>query len=443
MKCLFSIAIISLLIVSSLQINISIARGDKLFNKNTPIVLNLATPDTLEKKSSVDLLCVIDVSGSMGGQKIELVKESLKTLLGMMDSSDRLGLILFNQHGTLLADLTPVTTSNKIDLLTKIDSIRANGGTSILSGLEIAVDILTKSHDLTVTSGVILLSDGQDNNLSDKELADGLKQLTKGKNLSFTLHTFGYGQDHDPLIMNKLAHIRDGSFYFVDELSKVKPYFVNVLGGCMSVISNQIKVTVKSTFKIVKVFGLEDLFTYKIEDNFFETDLLQFISGKDYTYVLELEIPEETSYGIELLDVEVKYTDMKGEVHSQKDKYMYNHLKNTNTVKEVIQKANEEYIRSVTYDTIQQALNEREKGQKEEAKTKLNNMENWLKNNYSGKSTYVEDVQKSKTFVEKEEEYEHYGKAFMASRISEGQLKRGGMQMEYSNSIQNMMVSKI
>lgn len=443
MKGLSSIVIISLLIVSSLQINISIARGDKLFNKNTPIVLNLATPDTLEKKSSVDLLCVIDVSGSMGGQKIELVKESLKTLLGMMDSSDRLGLILFNQHGTLLADLTPVTTSNKIDLLTKIDSIRANGGTSILSGLEIAVDILTKSHDLTVTSGVILLSDGQDNNLSDKELADGLKQLTKGKNLSFTLHTFGYGQDHDPLIMNKLAHIRDGSFYFVDELSKVKPYFVNVLGGCMSVISNQIKVTVKSTFKIVKVFGLEDLFTYKIEDNFFETDLLQFISGKDYTYVLELEIPEETSYGIELLDVEVKYTDMKGEVHSQKDKYMYNHLKNTNTVKEVIQKANEEYIRSVTYDTIQQALNEREKGQKEEAKTKLNNMENWLKNNYSGKSTYVEDVQKSKTFVEKEEEYEHYGKAFMASRISEGQLKRGGMQMEYSNSIQNMMVSKI
>lgn len=443
MKCLFSIAIISLLIVSSLQINISIARGDKLFNKNTPIVLNLATPDTLEKKSSVDLLCVIDVSGSMGGQKIELVKESLKTLLGMMDSSDRLGLILFNQHGTLLADLTPVTTSNKIDLLTKIDSIRANGGTSILSGLEIAVDVLTKSHDLTVTSGVILLSDGQDNNLSDKELADGLKQLTKGKNLSFTLHTFGYGQDHDPLIMNKLAHIRDGSFYFVDELSKVKPYFVNVLGGCMSVISNQIKVTVKSTFKIVKVFGLEDLFTYKIEDNFFETDLLQFISGKDYTYVFEVEIPEETSYGIELLDVEVKYTDMKGEVHSQKDKYMYNHLKNTNTVKEVIQKANEEYIRSVTYDTIQQALNEREKGQKEEAKTRLNNMENWLKNNYSGKSTYVEDVQKSKTFVEKEEEYEHYGKAFMASRISEGQLKRGGMQMEYSNSIQNMMVSKI
>lgn len=443
MKGLFYIAIISLLIVSSLQINISIARGDKLFNKNTPIVLNLATPDTLEKKSSVDLLCVIDVSGSMGGQKIELVKESLKTLLGMMDSSDRLGLILFNQHGTLLADLTPVTTSNKIDLLTKIDSIRANGGTSILSGLEIAVDILTKSHDLTVTSGVILLSDGQDNNLSDKELADGLKQLTKGKNLSFTLHTFGYGQDHDPLIMNKLAHIRDGSFYFVDELSKVKPYFVNVLGGCMSVISNQIKVTVKSTFKIVKVFGLEDLFTYKIEDNYFETDLLQFISGKDYTYVLELEIPEETSYGIELLDVEVKYTDMKGEVHTQKDKYMYNHLKNTNTVKEIIQKANEEYIRSVTYDTIQQALNEREKGQKEEAKTKLHNMENWLKNNYSGKSTYVEDVQKSKTFVEQEEQYEHYGKAFMASRISEGQLKRGGMQMEYSNSIQTMMVSKI
>ena len=443
MKTYFQLFLLCISVLLTTQINISILKGEKLFNNFTPIVLNLDTPDTMEKKSSVDLICVIDVSGSMRGPKINQVKGSLKTLISMMDPTDRIGLVLFNNYGTKLAELTNVTPTNKIDLLSKIDSIKANGGTSILAGMEIAIEMLSKNNVLTVTSGVMLLSDGMDNNLNDKELANGLKELTKDKNLSFTLHTFGYGADHDPLIMNKLAHLRDGSFYFVDDISKVKQFFVNVLGGCMSVISNKMKIIVKSSFIIKKVFGLEDLFTYKIEDNLFETDLLQFISGKEYTYVLEVDIPDDAPYGTLLLDVEVKYTDLKGNENVQTEKFMHSKPKNTNSVKEIIEKANEEYIRSVTYDTIQLALDKREKGEKTQAKEQLDTMEHWLQNNYHGKAAYMKDIQESKNLVEEDAKYESFGRAYMTSRVSEAQLKRGGMNMEYSNSIQNIMVSKV
>ena len=43
--------------------------------------------------------------------------------------------------------------------------------------------------------------------------------------------------DHDPKIMNKLANLRDGSFFFVEDYDKVGEYFVAVLGGCISMIS--------------------------------------------------------------------------------------------------------------------------------------------------------------------------------------------------------------
>ena len=80
------------------DIRMSILKGDKLLNENTPFVVNLSTPqpDENDKKCNVDLICVIDISGSMTGQKIYEVKESLKILLSFLEEKDRLCLILFD-----------------------------------------------------------------------------------------------------------------------------------------------------------------------------------------------------------------------------------------------------------------------------------------------------------------------------------------------------------
>jgi Mg-chelatase subunit ChlD len=69
------------------EIEISVLKGDKLFNQNTPFVININSPQPKEgeKKCNADLICVIDISGSMSGEKIELVKKSLKILVKMMD----------------------------------------------------------------------------------------------------------------------------------------------------------------------------------------------------------------------------------------------------------------------------------------------------------------------------------------------------------------------
>ena len=53
------------------DISMSILKGDKLLNENIPFVINLSTPqpDENDKKCNVDLICVIDISGSMSGDK--------------------------------------------------------------------------------------------------------------------------------------------------------------------------------------------------------------------------------------------------------------------------------------------------------------------------------------------------------------------------------------
>ena len=437
--CLF---IILILIFCINSIDISILKGEKLFNNNTPIVLNIISDDIKEKKSNVELICVIDISGSMRGEKIKLVKQSLKILLEMMSDKDKLGLVLFNQQANKLLDLTYTTNENKKNIISLIDSIRVGGGTFILSGLEMAVNMFKENKKeeknffdkFMVSSAMILLSDGNDNIMNNIEIGNGLKNLTKNLNLFFTLHAFGYGQDHDPEIMNTLANIRDGAFYFVQDYKKVVEYFVNVLGACMSMISDDVKVIIKSKYNIKKIFGIDDLYSYVLRDEkYFETELLQLIGGKEYTFVLEVEAPDDNNNYIE---VEFNYIeDGKRNVIINKEFDKMNDLK--------IQKANEEYIRSVTFDTLNDAMKLREEKKRNESKETLIKMKNWLVGNYKGKEDYVKDIDESLNLIDDDMLYESKGKAYLLSSINEGQMKRGGSKMSFSNSLQRDMVMSL
>ena len=112
-------------------IEISVLKGDKLFNENIPFVININTPEPKEdeKKCNADLICVIDISGSMCGEKIELVKQSLKILVDLMDKNDRLALVLFDNSASIYFDLNYMTDDVKKSFKSKIEDIEAHGGT--------------------------------------------------------------------------------------------------------------------------------------------------------------------------------------------------------------------------------------------------------------------------------------------------------------------------
>jgi len=444
----YSFLIFFIIFYFSYSIEINIFHGDKIFNKNTPIILNLLSQDTNEQKSNVDLICIIDISGSMNGNKILLVKESLKKLISLMTDKDRISIVLFNHQSFKILDLTYTTSSNKIEIINKINNIKAGGGTIIINGLQCAIDILkveqmnnknNEEYKKRIPS-LILLSDGNDNNMNEIQLSENLKEITKNLNLFFTLHTFGYGNDHDPKIMNKLANIRDGSFYYVSEFNKVKDYFINVLGGCMSVISNYVIINVNSNFTLKKVFGEDDMYSYNFNGNHFDTQILQFISGKEYTYVFEIDLPDFIKDGEKILDVEIKYVDNNNnkEVVEKKDFYYQNKFEVV-----ILEKANEEYIRSMTYEIMKDAMNYKEKNQVDEAKNILNKMKNWLSSNYKGKENYKDEIDSSINLIEDDNLYNVEGRATFFADIREGQRKYGGSKLRFSNALQRSLIRKV
>ena len=332
------------------------------------------------------------------GDKICIVKESLKILLNLIDEKDRICLILFDNFATNYFNLNYLTKENKEILNKKIDKIDSHGGTNILSGLQLAIEVIKKQcNKQNSASTVLLLSDGCDNNLNDIQIAESLKKLTKGLGLSFTLNTFGYGDDHDPKIMNKLANLRDGSFFYVEDYSKIAEYFVAFLGGCVSVVSKKVDLNLmilNNNCQISRILGEDNLYDYQSNSKSFKTSILQFICGKDYTFVLEIFINNsKVQIDEELFKVEINYQDITQNNKRVKKEKKYNyHLKELD-----YSKANEEYIRAYVYYTLNKAIKLKDQNQMKEDKKILENLEKWLLNNYKGSNKdYIKDVRNAK-----------------------------------------------
>ena len=203
----------------------------------------------------------------------------------------------------------------------------------------------------------------------------------------------------------------------------------------MSMISENAKIIIKSKYDIKKVFGVEDLYSYVLKDNKnFETELLQLIGGKEYTFVLEVDVPDDNNNNF----IEVEFNFEEG---GKINKIINNKFDDMN--EHNIEKANEEYIRSVTFDTLNEAMKLREELKGNDAKEKLNEMKNWLNGNYKGKQNYIEDIEESLKLINDDLLYESKGRAFLLSSINEGQMKRGGSKMSFQNTLQRDMISSL
>ena len=242
-------------------VNLQIAKSKSYADKTgnlTPLVISVSTEDKNEKVKGVDLICIVDVSSSMEGSKMNLVKESLEYLVDLMNDDDSFALITFADNAELINDFTIMNSNNKSQILKNINSLTAWGNTNILSGLEKGLDIIKKDYSTgNMVCSMILLSDGEDN--YNYNLVTTFKNYisSEGKdNYSFTLHCFGYGDGHNSDLMSKISLIREGGYFNIRKLFMVKDFFLEIYGSLSTINKVNVNLNVKSKFEIQNVYKI-------------------------------------------------------------------------------------------------------------------------------------------------------------------------------------------
>ncbi|XP_067656331.1 inter-alpha-trypsin inhibitor heavy chain H4-like [Haliotis asinina] len=154
---------------------------------------------------------VIDISGSMGGRKIEQTRDAMKQILQQLSSVDFFNILLFNNEVVVWQSEPQQATLNNIKSAQRyVDrEAKAGGGTNINAGLLDALVILFKNK-INKADIIVFLTDGLPSAgvTSIVKIRENVKRLNKGRVAIFSL---GFGQGVNFKFLEQIS-LENGGF---------------------------------------------------------------------------------------------------------------------------------------------------------------------------------------------------------------------------------------
>lgn len=219
----------------------------RTFNNNDKTYL-FFVPPTIGERTSRNLTIVIDKSGSMknevtagternGFTRMILVKHSVRTIINTLDEGDKLALITFDSHSTLVLPPSSMTEQNKAKAHAIVDNINAEGRTSLFPALQLAFQ----------TGGeVLVLTDGATSKpqSSNSGFISALQSEFRRTPLKNSVHSFGFSNAVESDLLEDISRECFGSFSFIPSGDMVGTVFINALSDLLSTYATNVRVNV-------------------------------------------------------------------------------------------------------------------------------------------------------------------------------------------------------
>lgn len=187
---------------------------------------------------------LVDVSGSMNQpNKLPLVKESLKTLLGQLGGRDRVGIVTYASGSAIHLPSTSCDDTKTINAA--IDALRAGGSTHGSAGIQDAY-AMARAHFIEGgVNRVILATDGDFNvGVTSHDALHSLIATEAKSNVFLTALGYGMGNYKDDRL-ELLADKGNGNYAYIDSYREVRRTLVEKLTSTIMTIAKDVKIQVE------------------------------------------------------------------------------------------------------------------------------------------------------------------------------------------------------
>ncbi len=216
--------------VESVDLSTSPLNNHAGFNLNQPeLVFDAPSVESVyaaqdlwqSARKDVNLVMLIDISGSMRGKKIDSVQDAAVRFVEQMGADDYISIIAFANDAFVLIENQQVS-SGRSAAIEAIRNLEAGGNTPLYDALGVGAALIDRHSSSQHSNALVVLTDGMDTGSTRYDFNQRLFDYVTANGT--TVFAIAYGNDADEDLLEELAMQTNGNFYIGDEASIVMIY---------------------------------------------------------------------------------------------------------------------------------------------------------------------------------------------------------------------------
>ena len=195
-----------------------------------------------------DVVFVLDVSGSMAGDKIEQAKEALKYCINNLGKKDRFNIITFSTEAKLFRQNLVNALEFRKHAWKFLERIKAKRGTNINEALLTALDM---KGDDGRSRGIVFITDGLPT-VGITDVRQIRKNIARLNINQFRIFTFGVGYDVNTLLLDGIAQDSHAAADYIEPIENIE----NTISSFYEKISSPVISSLDLDFETIEVSGM-------------------------------------------------------------------------------------------------------------------------------------------------------------------------------------------
>ncbi len=212
-------------------------------------------PQTFKRKT-LNLVAVVDTSGSMGGEPLETVRESLVEVLHQLGPGDQMSIVRYSDRVEVV--LPPTPAIRRATIKRAISRLVSSGSTAMEAGLTLGYSVArTSAKEFQGTTRVMLFTDERPN-VGNTEKEGFMGMAKQGSLEGIGLTTIGVGTHFGAELATQISSVRGGNLFFFPDARKMSSVFEDEFDMMVTELAYDMEllVSAKRGFKIAGVYGI-------------------------------------------------------------------------------------------------------------------------------------------------------------------------------------------